>query len=257
MTLKVPGNWWREFFDNAYLKIYRTEDLLKAPREVEGIVEILNLPTGSKILDLCCGYGRHSIPLARRGYMMTGLDLSDVLLSKAKNDSKKEGVEVKWIEGDMRDIPLENEFDGAINIFTAFGYFKEDSENEKVIHSVFRSLKRGGKFLLETINREWIIRNFQEKDWEILSGKTVALDERELDLEKSRSRARTLILGKEKRSERSLSLRLYTLTEMISILNQAGLNVKSVYGGLDGSEYSLNSKRMVILAEKGRSHARR
>jgi len=253
MSLKVPREWWREFFDQDYLKIYKKQDLVRAPGEVEGILKILNLPKGSRIMDLCCGYGRHSIPLAKSGFEVTGLDLSETLLRRAKKDSRKEGVKIRWRKGDMREIPFENEFDGVINIFTAFGYFEEDRENFKVIRGVSKSLKKGGKFLMDTVNREWIIRNFLDQGWEQIKRGTFALDERELDLSRSRIRARTLLIGGDKEREKSHSLRLYTLKEMIQMMEESGLHLLSVFGRLDGSEYNLDSKRMVILTEKRRN----
>lgn len=137
-----------------------------------------------------------------------------------------------------------------INIFTAFGYFEDEEENLEVIHGVSNALKKGGKFLLETVNREWIIRNFRDRNWERIERGTFSLDERELDLSKSRIRAQTLFIGKDKRSVSSHSLRLYTLKEMSDLLKRTSLKIKSVYGGLDGTEFNFNSKRMVILAEK-------
>lgn len=250
MSLKVPKDWWRRFFQKDYLQVYERQDLVRAPLEVEGIIEILDLPKGCKILDLCCGYGRHSIPLAKKGYEMTGVDLSPVLLKKAKEWAREEGVQVRWLRGDMRELPFQNEFEGVINIFTAFGYFEEERENLKVLKCVSRALKKGGRFLLDTINREWIIRNFKGKDWEKIDRDTYALDERELDLIRNRIRARTLFLGKGKRKGMSHSLRLYSLGEMIHMMNEAGLSFVSCLGGLEGGEYSNESKRMVILAKK-------
>lgn len=159
--------------------------------------------------------------------------------------------------GDMRGIPYENEFDGVTNIFTAFGYFEEERKNFKVIQGVARALKKGGKFLLETINREWILRNLRTKDWEEIDQEPFALDERKLDLPRSRIRSRTLFIREGKRKERSHSLRLYTLREMPNRIEESGLQMDSTLGGLDGREYSHESKRMVILAVKRRSHERR
>ena len=121
--------WYEVFFGEDYLRMY----VPKLPpewteREVDGIATLLSLPAGSSILDICCGYGRHSISLASRGSKMTGQDLSEVLLSEAQAQAQAQGVQVRWVQSDMGNIPFENEFDAAINIYTAFGYL----ETEKV-----------------------------------------------------------------------------------------------------------------------------
>src|SRR5579859_5025306 len=108
--------WYKAFFGEDYLRIY--EPVLspeRTVREVDGIVDLLALPQGSSILDLCCGHGRHAIPLARRGYQVTGQDLSEVFLREAETEAQAQGAHVHWIQGDMRNIPFENEFDAAIN----------------------------------------------------------------------------------------------------------------------------------------------
>jgi len=112
--------WYQRFFNEDYFRIYGPR--LSPDRtagEVDGIVELLGLPAGAKILDLCCGHRRHAIPLAERGYQMTGLDLSEVFLRHAREAAEARGVEVRWVRSDMRDVPFEAEFDAVLNLFTA------------------------------------------------------------------------------------------------------------------------------------------
>jgi SAM-dependent methyltransferase len=133
----------------------------RTAREVEGIVKLLALPPGSRILDLACGHGRHAIPLAERGYRITGQDLSEVFLNRARVDAETHGVPVNWVHSDMREIPFIDEFDAIINVFTAFGYFESDAENQRVLHQVHKALRPGGRFLLETLHRDALVRGFQ------------------------------------------------------------------------------------------------
>jgi len=211
---------------------------------------MLDLPKGSKILDLCCGYGRHAIGLAKKGFDLTGYDLSDVLLERARKECKKQKVKVALVKGDVREIPFESEFDAVINMFTSFGYFENGAEDQKVLNRVHAALKPAGKFLLDTINREWVIRAFQKKQWEELGKNVFALDERSFDPLTSRISARTVILGGEKRTDRHHSMRLYTLTELVSMIVKAGMRVGSVYGHVDGRDYWIDTRRMVILAQR-------
>ena len=154
----IDSPWYKTFFGDDYLRIY--EPILtpeRTQRDVDGIVNLLALPQGSSILDLCCGHGRHAIPLAQRGYMVTGLDLSEVFLREAEKEALAKAVHVDFLHADMRNIPFENEFDAVINIFTAFGYLENQDEDQQVLNQVYKALKPGGLFLLEIIHREGLI----------------------------------------------------------------------------------------------------
>src|SRR5947209_6031879 len=132
-------------------------------RQIEGILTLLALPAGSTILDLCCGHGRHAVPLARRGYHVTGQDLSETFLRRAREAADAQHVQVRWVHGDMRRIPFENEFDAAINIFTAFGYLESEDEDQEVLVQVqvHKALKPGGLFVLEIIHRDGLVRRYE------------------------------------------------------------------------------------------------
>jgi SAM-dependent methyltransferase len=244
--------WYVEFFGEDYLRM--SAPILTPERtkeEVALIVERLGLPPGSAILDLCCGHGRHSIPLAQQGYQVTGLDLSQVFLDKARADAEKAGVNVRWVHSDMRQIPFEAEFDAVINIFTAFGYLESQREDQKVLHQIRKALKPGGLFLMETVNRDAVMRNFMPYDVSRHEDGLIVLEERRFNLLTSRMEVNvTLIEPDGSRREYNYSLRFYTLTELAQMLGAAGLWLEECYGGLDGSDFTLNSRRMVLLARK-------
>ncbi|TET77901.1 class I SAM-dependent methyltransferase [candidate division TA06 bacterium] len=244
------SEWWRDFFDKDYVDIYGPVDAKKTALEVEGIIKILKLRKGSKVLDLCCGYGRHSIGLTKRGFDVTGYDLSAVLLERARRDCEREKVNVNLVIGDMREIPFESEFDAVINMFTAFGYFENESEDQKVLDGVHAALRPGGKFLIDTINREWVTASFREKDWEKVGSHQFALDLRSFDPLTSRISVKTVILGGKQRIERSHSMRFYTLTELGKMIEKSRMTLKSVYGHIDGRDYWIDTPRMVIFATK-------
>jgi len=247
------GNaWFDQYFDEWYLPSHGL-GLDRAPAEVDLMVRALGLPPGSSILDLACGHGRHAIEFAKRGYRVTGLDLSRTLLAKAVELARLAGVEVAWVEEDMRRIPetWAARFDGIINVFTAWGYFERDAENEKVIEAVARSLKLGGRFLLDVINREWLVRHFRERTWRDGENGIQVLETTRLDLRTSRSEAvNTLVLPDGRRLVRPLSVRLYTLAELSATLGRYHLQIRDVYGGWSGEEYGLDSRRMIVVAER-------
>lgn len=244
--------WYEELFGEEYLRICRpalTEE--RTTREVEGIVRLLDLPPGSALLDLCCGYGRIAIPLAERGYQVTGQDLSEVLLRHAREDAAARGASVRWIHSDMRRIPFEAEFDAVINIFTAFGYLESEEEDTTVLRQVAAALKPGGRFLIEIFHRDNLMRRYRPHQIDRHEDGLIVLHEGDLDLLASRNHVTITMLYPDG-SRRTLghSVRMYTLTELAGMLDTAGLPVEVYYGGLDGSELTLDSRRLVVIARK-------
>src|SRR5262249_41028487 len=154
---KPEPDWPVAFFDDDYLQLYRpmlTEERTAA--EIDFIESALGLPAGARVLDLACGFGRHSIGMALRGYRVTGVDFNPRYLALAREESERRGVTVRWVEADMRELDFAREFDAVYSYFTSFGYFPE-RENERVIERVARSLTPGARFLIDLANRDWIL----------------------------------------------------------------------------------------------------
>ena len=165
--------WYKTFYDEHYLKEYASGFTPeRAQREVGFVNRTLNLPEGARILDLCCGHGRHTVELAAAGYSMVGQDLSATFLDLAKDAAAARDLQIQFVRADMREIPFEAEFDAVINMFTAFGYF-DDAENQKVLDAVARALKPGGKLLIDLLNTLRIIRDFLPQSWDELPDGTV------------------------------------------------------------------------------------
>jgi SAM-dependent methyltransferase len=236
----IPVNgspWYVSLFGQEHFDIYG--GLLsdeRTTREVEGIVKLLALPPGSHILDLACGHGRHAIPLAEQGYRVTGQDLSEVFLERARAEAQARGVMVRWVHRDMREIPLTDEFDAIINIFTAFGYFESDSADEKVLHQVHKALRPGGHFLLDSMHRDAVVRGFQPFDVSRRDTGLVVTEERHFDQLAGRTTVRvTLFHPDGRRTELRHVVLSYTPTELVVMLARAGLELQATYGGLDGT----------------------
>lgn len=243
--------WYTTFFGEDYIRIYRP--FLPAERtagEVAGIIDLLNLPAGCAILDLCCGYGRHAIPLVQHGYQITGQDLSGPFLQQARDEAEALGIQARWVQSDMRHIPFENEFHAVINIFTSFGYFTDEEEDVQVLRQVRKALKPEGFFLLETIYQPKVLRAFSPHGIIRYDDGLVVMEERHIDLLTSRNEVRVTMLHPDgQRAEYHQSIRIYTLTELIRILASVGLQVEAYYGELDGSALSLDS-RLVVISRK-------
>ncbi len=245
--------WYIEFFEDGFYhrRWAPAARFQRAEREVDFIVEALGLPSGAAVLDLCCGEGRHAVALARRGYSVTGLDLSAYQLRVARRTARQAGVAVRWRRADMRDIPWRGPFDAVINILTSFGYLESDEEDFRVLEAVSRALKPGGKFLIDTINREMLVRRWEARTWQDEADGSLRLEDRSFDLLSGRQRNRVLLLGPDGvRQRKEINLRNYTLTELVKMLSRAGMALRQVWGGFDGQEYGLDSPRMIVLAEK-------
>ena len=244
-------SWYQAFFGEDYLRIYAPflpEE--KSQQDVEGILGLLNLAPESRVLDLCCGTGRHTIPMAQRGYKMIGQDLSDTLLKHAQHKAKTADTQVTWVHSDMRHIPFEYELDAIINVFTSFGYLEDEQEDQRVLQQVYRALKPGGLFLLETIHQTRFVHSFTPHGITRYDDGLIVFEERHFDLLYSRNEVRiTMLYPDGKRTEHSHSMRLYTLTELTHMLAAVNLPVQAYYGGLDGSPLTLDS-RLVIVSRK-------
>jgi SAM-dependent methyltransferase len=244
--------WYRELFNEEYLRRY--EPLLTPERteaDAEAVVRLLNLAPGSRVLDLCCGHGRHAIALARRGHEVTGLDLCELFLDRARARAAAAGVEVRWVHSDMRRIPFRGEFAATINMFTAFGYLESDEEDQEVLRQVCAALKPGGRFLMEILHRDNLLRRHLPCSIERRDDGALMLDERRFDLLAGRQEeVRTTIYPDGTRAEQRLSLRLYTAAELARLFRTAGLEVEAAYGDLDGGPLTLESRRMVLIGRK-------
>ncbi|MBE3557692.1 MAG: class I SAM-dependent methyltransferase [Ktedonobacteraceae bacterium] len=243
--------WYRAFFGEDYLRIYTPFlPAEKAEREVADMLALLDLPSGSAILDLCCGTGRHALPLAERGYAVTGQDLNNEFLQQIRQKAEEQGLSIRLVHSDMRIIPFEQEFDAIINIFTSFGYLENEEEDQQVLLQVQKALRPGGLFLLETVYQPRVLRSFSPYGIIHYSDGLIVLEERQIDLPRSRNDVRiTMIYPDGRRKEYHQSIRIYTLTELARMLAAANLQLHAYYGNLDGSALTLDS-RLVVLARK-------
>jgi D-alanine-D-alanine ligase len=242
--------WWDVYFNELYLRI--SEVILTPDRtaqEVAGVMTLLDSRPGARVLDLCCGQGRHAVPLARAGYRMTGLDRSPYLLGEAQRSAERAGVEVQWVRGDMRWLPWNGQFDACVNLFTAFGYFDDEAENEQVLHQVCRVLKPGGMFLLDVSNRDYYLMRLWPNGWR-RHGRAVILEDTSFD--PVTGRFTMTFTWAEGANWESLthSVRHYTAPELAGMLRRAGLTPVAYYGDFDGSDFELHSRRLIVVARK-------
>lgn len=217
--------------------------------EVDRIVGLTGLQPGATVLDLCCGEGRHSLELARRGFHVTGVDRTNFYLAKGTELAKAEGLNIEFVQEDMRRFCRENSFDAVINMFTSFGYFEDQEDDYSVAANVYRSLKPGGVFLLDLMSKEILARIFRERDWHRIDD-TIILEERRVSRNWGWIDSRWTLLRKNDRHELTVSHRLYSAAELVTLLESSGFKTIDIYGGLDGGPYDHTANRLVALAGK-------
>src|SRR5436853_5022810 len=123
-------DWWRTWFGPSYLALYEKTLAQRTPEEIDQLESLLRMKPPLRILDLPCGQGRHAIELARRGYAVTGADLSPFMIEAAAERARSAGVQVRWVTGDMRQVLPEAAFDLSLNLFTSFGYFADLADDQ-------------------------------------------------------------------------------------------------------------------------------
>ena len=247
---RAGRDWWRTHFSVDTLAGYGSGP--KAAAEVRGLVKLLRLARGARVLDLCCGAGRHAVLLAGRGYRVTGFDIKPDLLAQARAAAREGGVDVTLLRGDARRLRFSRRFDAVVNLFTSFGYFATEAEDLALLRGARRALVPGGKFLLDVLNKEWLLRHFTQRFTKRGEGNVRrVLNELAFDFERGRLETRRVLIMKSgARRATRLSIRLYALTELERLLADAGLRFEGVFGGLNGRRYGPDAFRMVILARR-------
>lgn len=246
-------DWTKDFYNHFYLDSYLP--LLppeRTTREVDALVQALGLQPGERILDLACGHGRHTLELARRGFAsLLGLDFSREALEKARADAEGQGLSAEFQQGDMRKLEFEAEFDAVYNYFSAMFYW-DDATHLQILRGIHKALKLGGRLLIETVNRENVLRLGPRQSWGPGAGEVAwRLHDVKIDLERSRTFTREVLVLRDGHSlERHFETQLYTLKEVIGLLEAAGLTYQKSYGGPDLSPYRADSPRMIVAAAK-------
>jgi len=235
----------------------RTQD------EINCLIDIFNQKNVQKdgvILDLACGIGRISVPLAKNGYNVVGIDISPSYIQQAIGYAKAENVSDKtnFIVGDMRKVASELSeyscFDAIVNMWTSMGYWDEETDLN-ILKQSLTLTKSGGLFVMHAANRDTLIRRFQARDFSFGDDGLVVLMERELDLETSRMVNFWSYYRREGEDLRFLNRmeinhRVYSLHELRNQFQDAGWKVLESYGGFDQQPLTTDTFNMIIVAQR-------
>jgi SAM-dependent methyltransferase len=243
--------WYEDdlFWETFGPEMFNTERLQATSTEVDQLTALLKLEPGAAVLDLCCGIGRHSLELARRGYEVTGLDRTENYITRARQQANDESLSVNFIIGDARRFCQLDSYDAAINMFTAFGYFEDQADDLRVLLNVHASLKRRGKLLIDIMGKEILARIYKARDWH-QSDNGIFLRESEVDCAWSWIKNRWLLIKDGKTYEHKFGHRVYSAVELSNLLYKAGFSQVEVYGSLDGTPYDHEAQRLVTVAAK-------
>ena len=238
-----------QFWIDFYPYMFGEERLQAAVEQVDRILALTGLD-GGDVLDLCCGPGRHSVELAGRGWKVTGVDRTPYLLNKARERAAGAGVEVEFVEQDMREFCRADTYDLALSLFTSFGYFDTEQENARVLRNLHASLRPGGRLVLEVNAKEWIAAHFLPSSCDEMEDGRLLVQRRRILADWTRIENEWILIGPEDVRRHTIEHTIYSGRELRDLLRAAGFGEVRLYGGLDGSEYGRESKRLVVVGRR-------
>ena len=241
--------WFDKWFSSKdYLNVYQHRNDEDAEKLIDLILSEININNDSYVLDAACGAGRHSILFAKKGFQVTGFDLSETLLNFAKDDANKFGLEITFYKSDIRNFFIDTKFDLIVNLFTSFGYFSSDEENFAFVKNAFKMLNKGGFFVLDFFNKEFLIQNLVSDSQKKINGRTI-IEHRKISgnrvIKKIQIKKESVI------NEYIESVRLYAKNEILNKFSDIGFSVNKIFGNYDGEKFDTkNSQRLIIIFTK-------
>ncbi|MBP1931159.1 class I SAM-dependent methyltransferase [Ammoniphilus resinae] len=241
------SEWYERSFQEDYLRIYAHRDERKATQELEKLISFVPVSKGQKVLDLCCGQGRHSRWLASLGLQVVGVDLSAVLLAEAIKQSLN--MNILYMRADVREVHFNEEMDHVVNLFTSFGYFSEDEENEKVFRNASRALKPGGYFVFDYLNPGYLRQHINPYS-ETEQGDLMIKQYRSINEQFVEKKIIIQEMGENSRQYEE-KVKLYGIDQLKHMLQRNGLEIVQLFGDYDASNYQLEeSPRIIYICRK-------
>ena len=243
--------WWTGFFDAQYLREY---GILFTPErdryEVARLIDLLELPTGSRLLDVPCGQGRHAHLLAEAGFQVDAFDYSETLLARAR--SRGTSSALRYRRGDMRRLPhaWTGRFDAVLNLSTSFGFFADPADDVRVIREFARVLRSGGTLVWQGGSRDGVMARFLPRDWWLVRDSSLFVQERQFDPLSGVLSVESQWVNGRRRGSRHHRIRLYTATRLAELCADAGLLVEQAYDGWDDRPLHRRASEMLLVARK-------
>lgn len=255
----LPPEWWKTLFNSLYLKTDGdvVENSLNTENDIDMLIKVTGIKPEDRILDLCCGQGRHSLELAKRGFQnVTGVDRSRYLIRLARKRAKNFGLPVTFSEGDARHFRLkDSSIDCVAMMGNSFGYFEREEDDIAVLNNIKRILTSNGKLLLDIVDGSWMNQNFEARSWEWIDKNHFVNRERSLSTDGKRIISREVITNAEigVMADQFYAERLYSLEEISVILADLGFeniqNHGNVYShSTRGQDLGMMANRLFITA---------
>ncbi|MFB9326007.1 class I SAM-dependent methyltransferase [Paenibacillus aurantiacus] len=239
--------WFERSFGSDYMIVYRHRNRAQAAAEAQRMAGWLQLPEGAEVLDIGCGMGRHAQALSDMGYRVSGVDLSEALLAEAKAHNK-EG-RVTFSQGDMRELPYgDAAFRATVNLFTSFGYFEEEADNDQVLREIRRVLRPDGQFLIDFMNPAYVKKHLVPHSRRIDEQTGLVIEECRSIAEGWVTKRIGIGLPGEPARTYEERVRLLPLEWFEQALDQAGLRIDRVYGNYGGAHYAPDASQRMIIA---------
>jgi len=236
-----------EFWTEFKNLLFAEDKIESSKEEVEKIIDLADLEEGSKVLDMPCGVGRHSIELQKKGFDVVGVDKTTAYIEDARQ--KDEAGEIEFVRGDMKDFRRENSFDAVINWWNSFGYFKDKGDDRQMLENIYASLKQDGVLVMDLWSKELAAMNDFRHHW--------SEEEGIYNLEKGKIKddwkkvERTWIKVEDgETAEYNWEQRLYAASELEQMLKEAGFTTVEFYGNVEGNEYNDKADRLIVVARK-------
>ncbi|GAA3188524.1 class I SAM-dependent methyltransferase [Streptomyces virens] len=238
-------DFWTEFHDFLF-----SEQRHEQAEELLDSSPLLSFPAGSRVLDLCCGPGVFTVPLARRGHRVTGVDLSAPMLERARKRSADAGVPVTHVRADARTYTAPAGFDVVLNMFTSFGYFEDPADNERVLRTMYGCLAPGGTLVLDLAGKELLARRVTPPKVVRRGDDLMVQTDTVLD-DWARLRSDWVLVRGERVTRATLVWFVYSAVELRRMVEEAGFERVEIHGGFDGRPYDENAERLVVRAVRG------
>ncbi len=248
--MKNDSGWWDEFFPD-FRMLFDILSKKDTNAVVRYVIRKLDLKRGRTFLDCPCGIGRISLPLAQKGVRVTGIDITPSYLEELARKAERKGLKIRLEHCDMRRIRFDRQFDAAANLWTSFGYFDKEADNLLTLKRMYRALKPGGRFMLQVINRDWVLVNFAARNWS-WAGKIRIIEEHRFDYATSIMHG-TFCHFRDGHEVMHLSkIRMYSYHELVSMLRGVGFVDIEGYGSLQDDPISRDTRMMHIIATRPR-----
>jgi SAM-dependent methyltransferase len=241
--------WFKDWFETEeFMTVYKHRDDADAAKVVNLILKNINIGQTKSVLDLACGAGRHSILFAQKGFEVVGVDLSSNLLESARLKSFELKLPISFINSDLRTFNTDRKFDLILNLFTSFGYFDSDEENEKIFSIASELLNMEGTFVFDFFNPEFIIENLTPHSIDKYENFTI---EQFRYIEGGRIVKKIKIISSDGVKEFNESVKMYDLKWITESLQKKGFRIVNKFGNYDGEGFSSkNSARIFLICKK-------